>query len=228
MILKLLFSEKSCFHHQSARYLNERNPWLTAVVLLWTNPLVQTRLSWEKIMKDSVSFLVPKCLQLRGCKTWRVQDRHYHRSLPGPKHCNVRVNILPVFAIQKSSGCCSRIFRCRQELVPPRDYNNVQRRRGTPQTCLQIFSRRRSIKQRQFCNSTAIKKSRLSREFLSSCPSNCKKEEEEQFQRAVYMKNTFRDFLYMPDVANCVSDVVVTNQPICEFLFKVMAIISSQ
>ena len=51
------------------------------------------------------------------------------------------------------------------------------------------------------------------------------KEEEEKFQQTVYVNYKLDDFIYLLDVMNSVYDKVIANQPICNFLKKVIATI---
>ena len=54
-----------------------------------------------------------------------------------------------------------------------------------------------------------------------------RKKEEETFQQIVYVNYRLDDFLYLLDVTNSVYDKVITNQPICNVLKKVIATIYS-
>ena len=49
------------------------------------------------------------------------------------------------------------------------------------------------------------------------------KMEDEKFQKIVYVKFKFGDFIYLLDIMNSVYDKIFTNQPICNVLKKVFS-----
>ena len=51
--------------------------------------------------------------------------------------------------------------------------------------------------------------------------------EEEKFQQSVYVKYKLEEFIYLPGVMNSVSNNVITNQPICNVLQKVISSVYS-
>ena len=54
-----------------------------------------------------------------------------------------------------------------------------------------------------------------------------RKKEDENFQQVVYVNYTLEEFIYLLDAMNSVYDKVITNQPICNVLLKVISTVYS-
>ena len=54
-----------------------------------------------------------------------------------------------------------------------------------------------------------------------------RKEEDEKFQQVVYVIYKHEEFIYLLDVMNSVSDKVISNQPICNVLYKIISSVYS-
>ena len=54
-----------------------------------------------------------------------------------------------------------------------------------------------------------------------------RKKEDEKIQQLVYVNYKFEEFIYLLDLMNSVYDKVITNQPICNVLYKVISYVYS-
>ena len=119
--------------------------------------------------------LVQNWFQFFGCKTQSIQENWQQRFPTGTKsHCGGSI-FQPVLAIEEAAGHCSSKLWWRGKFFPSADTNNAQGHGWTTQTGSQDGWRSGRIKQKDFCDSAAVKCGQA-REFIYSSPNNCKEE----------------------------------------------------